>query len=559
MLLLTDKPSLGFTGSSYSRQLRKAERLSGRYNMQEENISIFDTTLREGQSCPGAGMSLKKNLEYAHLAARFGVNVLEVGFPSASTVDFDTVSVVTKELASSATTPTIAALSPLLQRDIDRTLEALAPAIAYRSARLHLYMPIDLHLLAIATEEPRQSSEQVLKKLDESISRAFKDGIEVQFSPQGYTQSEGNEPFLEELIRTAVGAGASVINCPDTLGVAHPFQEEKYFVHLMNHHAAVIRNEFPDRDIVWSTHCHNDFGLALVNTLAAVFQGPVRQVQGCMNGIGERAGNAPLEQLAVALKHFVEPSGRRRFRTTAKLCYIQQISNFVSEHMLLRQPHWPISGENAARYSAREQADAYLENVPAYHPFNPEETGNKVSLLFNHQSGGTHAQSIVHTAGFMCNDEERQPLSDYVKSQYQERRKGITDAEVIKAYFEYRKPIQIEHFEYSKTAGHANLKMSGVFFNENGNFEYSSNGQDSVLAVLKEAIDEHLPGYSILSHQSQSEGKDISAQSISRIIIVDSTGVEFIGIGSDRDIEIAALRALIDAVNYAYIECHFRL
>jgi 2-isopropylmalate synthase len=527
--------------------------------MQEEPVSIFDTTLREGQSCPGAGMSLEANLEYARCAVRFGVNVLEVGFPSSSTLDFHTVSTVVHEMASEGSGPTLAALSPLCEQAIDRTLEALAPAVAQGKGRLHLYIPIDLQLLNFSTRNAPGCTEDVLKLLDLQISKIVEDGAEVQFTPQGYSRPGSNEQFLTEMIQVAVGAGAGIVNCPDTVGCAYPFEGENYFVNRMRAHAALIQEKFPERHIVWSTHCHNDFGLALANTLNAVFHGPVRQVQGCFNGIGERAGNAPLEQIVLALKHFIDRAQERKFTTTVKPIYIQQISDFVSQQMLPRQPHWPISGENAARYSSREQAEAFLRENKAYQPFEPEDTGNKVTLLFNHQSGGAHVQAIISSAGFACDDVESSAIADYVKLKYEERRKGITDAEVIKAYFEYRKPIHIESFDYSKTSGRAQLILNGRFFQEEGALEFAGIGEDSVLAVLQVAIERYQPGYEIASHQSQSEGRDISAQSVSRIVISNSEGVEFIGIGKDRDIEIAALKALIDATNAAYIDQHYRL
>ncbi len=131
--------------------------------MQEETVSIFDTTLREGQSCPGAGMSLEANLEYARCATRFGVNVLEVGFPSSSALDFQTVSTLVHELSSEKSGPTLAALSPLCDQAIERTLEALAPAIAQGRGRLHLYIPIDLQLLSFSTDDAPSAPEDVLK------------------------------------------------------------------------------------------------------------------------------------------------------------------------------------------------------------------------------------------------------------------------------------------------------------------------------------------------------------------------------------------------------------
>lgn len=526
--------------------------------MEREQVYIFDTTLRDGQQCPGAGMEYKRNIEYAKLAAKLGVDVLEAGFPSASKMDFKIVQAIARELSPDENSPVIAGLCQLRSEQIDVTIEALEPAVSFGKARLHTYLPVDPQLMPASLGLLASDKQKLVEQVAEFVARAVKAGLQVQFSPEGYSRVAENFDFTTDLIRAAVASGATVINCPDTIGGACKTQGEEYFVRLMNTHAEIIRSEFPDKEITWSVHCHNDFGLAVANSMNAVFEGPARQIEGCINGIGERAGNASLEQCIMLIKHFGELSDGRKFFTRAKTPYIQEASNFVANYMLPRQPHWPICGENAARHSSGGHTNAILKFLHAYQPFNPEETGNKVSLLFGPMSGGNHAKSIIESAGFVCTDEEKSEISQFIKTKYAERRKGITDAELLKAYFEYRRPIHVTSFDYSRSSNQSAVHLEGKFYSDEGSITEKHEGRDSALAALKTAINKHHPGLEIVSHQSHSEGESISAQSVSKIVLSDEEGAEYIGIGKDRDIEISAMKALIDAANSAYIEAHYR-
>lgn len=522
-------------------------------------IQVFDTTLRDGQQCPGAGMSFEKNIEYARLACDLRIDVLEAGFPSASNLDFEIVNTIAKEVGHKTDSSIIAGLCQLREDQIDRTIEALSPAIPFHKALVHVYLPVDPELMSASLGDKAKDKSRLVQDLFQCVKKANDAGMQVQFSPEGYSRMGKNFDFVTELIRAAVSAGASVINCPDTIGGGCSFQGQEYFVAKMNKHAEIIAKEFPNRQVIWSVHCHNDFGLAVQNTVNAVFDGPARQIEGCINGIGERAGNASLEQCIMIIKHFArhrDPHNPLYTRIATE--HLQKISDFVSRHMLPRQPHWPVSGDNAAKHSAGGHTNAILKNPLVYQPFDPKEIGKDISLLFGPLSGGNHAKSIIEKFGYVCRDSEKTTITQYIKDYHRQRRKGITDEELLKAYFAYRQPISTTRIDYSKSAEKAEVHLYGKFFtDEPVEIHEVYEGRDSALAALKQALERRFGTFDIQSHRSQSDSAGFDASSISQIFIIDNEGLQFEGNGVDQDIEISAMKALIDAVNMAYIKRHF--
>ena len=516
-------------------------------------IQVFDTTLRDGQQCPGAGMNFEANLEYARLAALLRIDVVEAGFPSASKLDFEIVHRIAELYGSLESAPVVAALCQLREEQIAVTIDSLRPAIAKRRARLHTYLPVAPELMNASLGADANNKPLLIERLSKSVAQAIAAGLEVEFSPEGYSRMDENFDFVTDLILAAVEAGATVINCPDTIGGSFRFEGNGYFVDAMNRHAAIVERALPGRNVVWSAHCHNDFGLAVANTMEAVFSGPVRQIEGCINGIGERAGNAAIEQCVMILRSFGERDPRRFF-TQIKADELQRVSDFVSKQMLPRQPHFPITGENAARHSSGGHTNAVLKNPLAYQPFAPSEVGGEISLLFGPLSGGNHAKSIIERFGYRCEDQEKAEVAQYLKDLYADRRKGITDTELLEGYVKFRSPVKIHGFEYGRESDGARVRFNGQFFGENGEFSSVSSGADSALAAFKVAIDQKFGGSEIRRHQSRSIGEGISALSHSSIVITLDDGSEFEGVGEDRDIEISALRALADAVNRAWVE-----
>lgn len=524
--------------------------------MDKNQVFIFDTTLRDGQQCPGAAMSFERCIEYARLAASYGINILEAGFPSASKLDFSIVKTIADEQASSDMT--IAALCQLRDAQIDITIESLEPAVKRKKARLHVYLPVDPQLMIASLGTRASDKEGLLKDVYNFVKRAVDAGCEVEFSPEGYSRMGSNFDFATDAIRAALNAGASVINCPDTSGSGSTMQGKEYFVEKIATHAEMMKGEFPNRDIIWSVHCHNDFGLAVANSINGVFYGPARQIEGCINGVGERAGNAALEQCAMIIKHFSSCPGMKPLFTSIQTEHTQKISDFVARHMLSRQPHWPITGSNAFKHSSGGHTNAVLRDALVYQAFNPAETGSEITLLFGPLSGGNHAKAIIEKYGFACSDNEKAEIAQFVKDIYVDRRKGITDEELIEGYFEYRKPIRVTSFDYARRKDTSEVFLEGSFFGRSGSISGTSSGKDSALATLKSLVDSEFSGFQIYSYQSQSGGEGISALSISTIVVTNEAGDKFEGKGEDNDIEISAMKALIDAVNRAYIYLHYK-
>lgn len=522
-------------------------------------IEIFDTTLRDGQQCPGAAISFEQNLEYARLACSARIDVLEAGFPAASKLDFQIVHAIAEELSPEADSPVLTGLCQQRREQVEKTMEALLPTLRRGKGRVHIYLPVAPGLMEASLGARAEKKPELVREAYELCALASQGGYEVEFSPEGYSRVAENFDFTTDVIRAAIEGGASVINCPDTIGGGCWLQGEEYFVAMMNRHAAIMAREFPKRTIRWSAHCHNDFGLALHNSLSAVVNGPCTQIEGCFNGIGERAGNVALEQVILALAHFGANDARGRLLSTGvALDKLQALSDFVAKHMLPRQPHWPITGGNAARHTSGGHTNAILNNPLAYQPFDPREIGTEISFVFGPLSGGNHAQSIIEGAGYACEDSEKAAIAQFIKNLHQERRKGVTDEEVIDGYIEYRKPIKIEKFEYSKTEGRSELVLVGDFFDLRGELRESYDGKDSALACLKQAIDARFPGLQLESYHSESSCPGISANSLSTIVLTDSSGCSFTGRGVDEDIEISAMKALIGAANRAYVQKHFK-
>ncbi|MBP9838734.1 MAG: 2-isopropylmalate synthase [Proteobacteria bacterium] len=527
--------------------------------MENKKVRIFDTTLRDGQQCPGAGMSFEQNLEYTQLAMEVGVDVLEAGFPSASHLDFEIVNTIAKLYGCKENSPIIAGLCQLREEQIDTTIEALLPAVKFKKAMLHVYLPVGIHLMPASLGERADDKQGLIKDVYNFIKKAADAGMEVEYSPEGYSQMGENFDFVTDTIRAAVEAGAYVINCPDTTGGACSFQKNNYFVDDMKKHAAIIAKEYPGRDVIWSVHCHNDFGLATQNSINGVFQGPARQIEGCFNGVGERAGNVSLEQCIMIIKHFAkELDDKNPFYTTINTEKIAKISDYIAKNMLPRQPHFPITGYNATRHSSGGHTNAILRNPLAYQPFDPKEVGKEIGIVFGPLSGGNHARSIIERCGYVCTEEEKAEVAQHIKDLYSQRRKGITDDELIRGYLDYRAPIKIEAFDYSKTAQTSEVKLKGKFFTFKGDVREVHEGKDSALAALKKIIDKYFGPVEVQSHRSKSDTSGITAVSVSKITIADELGAVYEGSGADQDIEISAMKALVDAVNKAYIERNYR-
>lgn len=514
-----------------------------------KQVYIFDTTLRDGQQCPGAGMNFEKNMEYAQLAANVNIDILEAGFPAASSEDYKIVESIAQMYAQMESSPKVAALCQMREEQVITTIQSIKSLIPSKRARLHVYLPVDPELMQASLGDYANNIPQIHQDLGKYIRMAVDAGCEVEFSPEGYSRMGDTFNFVTDVIDTAIQAGATIINCPDTIGGACYLQGKDFFVNKMVRHADIMKQRYPDKNIIWSAHCHNDYGLALTNTMQSIFDGPVTQIEGCFNGIGERAGNVSIEQCIMYLKAFgYNNSVNKNFHTNTKSHQIKNISDFVAKYMLPRQAHWPISGENAARHSSGGHTNAILKNPQAYQPFDPKEVGKEITFIFGPLSGSNHAQSIIKDHGYICENEEKFAVTQFIKDYFSNRRKGLTDTEFMQAYFAYRAPIKINTYKYRKREKITEISINGLFNGEAQVINAASKVGGTALTALHQALENYLAPISIESYRSESKDKGEDAISIASISISYNNKL-YTGIGEDIDIEVSALKALVNAVN----------
>lgn len=528
-------------------------------NYNSQQVFIFDTTLRDGQQCPGAGMNFEHNLAYARLAANVNIDILEAGFPAASGEDYKIVESIAQMYARLESSPKVAALCQMREEQIITTIKSIEPLIPSGRARLHVYLPVDPELMQASLGDYANNTDRIHQDLSRFIKIAIDAGCEVEFSPEGYSRMGDTFDSVTDVIDTAIQAGASIINCPDTIGGACYLQGDDFFVNKMIKHADIMKQRFPEKNIIWSAHCHNDYGLALTNTMQSIFDGPVTQIEGCFNGIGERAGNVSIEQCIMYLKAFGQNnSTKQNYHTNTKAQSIKDISDFVATHMLPRQAHWPISGENAAKHSSGGHTNAILKNPQAYQPFNPQDVGQEITFVFGPLSGSNHAQSIINEHGYVCNNAEKIKITQYIKDYFSNRRKGLTDSEFMQAYFSFRESIKIHTYKYTKRAEVTEICMDGTFNKHDKNIIATSEIGGTALTTLHHALEDYLSPISIESYRSQSKDKGKNAMSIASISISYNNEL-YTGIGEDIDIEVSALKALVNAVNRTLTQQQFAI
>lgn len=330
-----------------------------------DRVEIFDTTLRDGEQAPGIALDPDQKVEIAHQLARLGVDIIEAGFPVSSPGDFEAVSRIAREVQG----PVIAALARAEAGDIDRAWEALRHA---DRSRIHIFLATSpIHM----EHKLRMSPEEVLTSVKTSVTRAGEHTM-VEYSPEDATRSDPE--FVIAACQTAVEAGATVINIPDTVGYATPFEYGALI-------ARVVEEVKGDRDdVVISTHCHNDLGLAVANSLSAVKAG-ARQVEGAINGIGERAGNTSTEEVVMALKVRQDTFAVDIGVTTEEI--------FESSRLVAERTGYPVQfnkavvGRNAFAHESGIHQHGVLRHRETYEIMNPSDVGQGSSLVMGKHSG----------------------------------------------------------------------------------------------------------------------------------------------------------------------------
>lgn len=380
-----------------------------------DTVRIFDTTLRDGEQSPGATLTRPEKIEIARHLESMGVDVIEAGFPISSDGDFESV----RAIAMEVTRSTVAGLARSTPKDIERAGEAVKHAA---KPRIHVFCATSkIH----REHKLRKGKEEIIRISVESIRQARQYTDDVEFSPEDASRTELE--FLEEITHAAVEAGATTINLPDTVGYATPESYGHIFTHLLSK-LPILR----DRNIVLSSHCHNDLGLAVANSLAAI-QAGARQVECTINGIGERAGNAAMEEIVMALKVRRDYFNAQTNIDTTKLFPASRMVSMLTG--LAVQRNKAIVGQNAFAHEAGIHQDGVLKYRETYEIMNPADVGIPANSLVLGKHSGRHAfKQRVEQLGYRLNDEQAEAafakfktLADKKKEVFDEDLEAIVD------------------------------------------------------------------------------------------------------------------------------------
>jgi len=494
-----------------------------------EKIYIFDTTLRDGEQSPGASLNIRQKLEIAGQLARLNVDVVEAGFPISSPDDFEAVKLIAQKIQG----PIITGLARADRADIDRAAEALMYS---KRPRLHVFLATSgIHM----KYKLKKAREEILRLAEESVRYAKRYMDDVEFSPEDASRTDPE--FLHQVVQGTIAAGTTVVNIPDTVGYATP--EE--FGNLIKGICQII----PDQDeVMVSVHCHDDLGLAVANSLAAIANG-ARQVECTINGIGERAGNASLEEIVMALK---TRKGLFDKRTDIRTEELYKTSRLVSSLTgILVQPNKAIVGANAFAHEAGIHQHGMLSEPITYEIMTPESVGIVTSKLVLGKHSGRHAfKARLAQLGYELSDEDLEKtfqrfkqLADKKKEVFDPDLEAIVEDEIftIPKVFELQSIKVVSGTQITPKATVRILKEGRVI-------ERSATGDGPVDACYR-AIDEitgikgKLVNYSL---KGVTGGKDALGEVTAR---VESCGQTVTGRGASTDIIEGSAKAYLDAMN----------
>ena len=495
-----------------------------------KKVYIFDTTLRDGEQSPGASLNTHEKLEIAKQLERLGVDAIEAGFPIASKGDFQAV----KTIAQNVRKPVIVALARAVKQDIDRAWEAIQYAA---KPRIHTFIATsDIHMKHKLKMEP----DEVLKRAVEMVSYAKSLCNDVEFSPEDGTRTRPE--FLYKILEAVIGAGANVINIPDTVGYAMPDE----FGALIS---GIKQNVRGIDNVILSVHCHNDLGLAVANSLAAIHNG-AQQVECTVNGLGERAGNAAMEEIVMVLKtrsdffgYYTDIVTEQIYRTST------MVSHLTGMHI---QANKAIVGSNAFAHESGIHQHGMLSNRQTYEIMTPESIGLKQSQMVLGKHSGRHAfEERLKELGFSnltqgeINEafERFKDLADKKKYMMDKDIEALINEKVLKVPETY----ELEYFHIS--SGNTLVATSTVrVSNDNEVYEEAACGDGPVDATFK-AIDRAVGVEAKLEDyylRAVTSGKDALGEVTVKI---SKNGDVYIGRGLSTDVIVASAKAYINAIN----------
>jgi 2-isopropylmalate synthase len=493
-----------------------------------ERIIIFDTTLRDGEQSPGASMNLEEKLRIAQVLEEMGVDVIEAGFPISSPGDFDAV----HEIAKQVETSTVCGLARAVRGDIERVAEAIKPAAR---GRIHTFISTSpLHMKHKLQLEPEQVYERVIESV--SYARRFTD--DVEWSCEDGSRSEHD--FLCRCVEAAIAAGARTINVPDTVGYTIPDE----FAALIR----MLRERVPNIDqAVLSAHCHNDLGLAVANSLAAVLAG-ARQVECTINGLGERAGNAAMEEIVMALR---TRQDHMAFHTGIKTENIMRASRLVSAITgFVVQPNKAIVGANAFAHESGIHQDGMLKHAGTYEIMTPESIGLSKSKLVLGKHSGRHAfREKLRELNYELGDnaltdafQRFKDLADRKKEVFDEDIVALVDDELMRAH-DRIKLVSLD-IECGTRKPHAQLTLD--IDGEHRSCGAEGDGPvDSAFTCIKQLFETNarLRLYQV---HAVTGGTDAQAEVTVRL---EEAGRTANGQGADTDTMVASVKAYLNALN----------
>src|SRR5690625_1224707 len=495
-------------------------------------IHIFDTTLRDGEQSPGVNLNHLEKLEIAKQLERLKIDRMEAGFPASSKGDFKAV----QAIANTIKDTSVIGLARVVKSDIDTTWEALKGA---EEPAIHVFIATSpIHM----TYKLKMTPEQVIERSVDMVRYARNKFPHVQWSAEDASRSDLD--FLVQIIEKVIDAGARVINLPDTVGYATP---EEY-----GHMFKYVRENVPNIDKVHlSCHCHNDLGMAVANSIAAVENGAT-QVEGTINGIGERAGNVALEEVAVALKI---RSDFYPYTTDLNLKEIKRTSDLVSKLTGMHvQANKAIIGRNAFAHESGIHQDGVLKKAETYEIITPEMVGVQSNTLFLGKHSGRHAfKDRVEELGYKLSEEKLQEAFDMFK-QLTDRKREVTDDDLFMILMDIQTDSStVAKYEldmFQVQYGTKNIPTATVALTtpEGESVETAQTGQGSIEAIyaaLESLVSEEI---SLQDYQLQSVGggKDALAEAYVQLTV---NGETVNGRGSAQDVVEASAMAYLNAVN----------
>ncbi|OSM04301.1 2-isopropylmalate synthase [Magnetofaba australis] len=499
--------------------------------MSSNRVIIFDTTLRDGEQSPGASMNQEEKLRIAQQLERLRVDVIEAGFPIASPGDFAGV----KAVADTIRECQVAGLCRARDADIDRAWEALKGGA---DPRIHTFIATSpIHMRHKLKMEP----DQVIEAAVAAVKRAKSYTSNVEWSAEDAGRSEME--FLARIVEAVIAAGATTINIPDTVGYTLP--------HEFGPRMAQLIENVPNSDkAVFSVHCHNDLGLATANSLAAV-AGGARQVECTINGLGERAGNASLEEVVMALRtrQDIMP-----YETRIETTEITRASRLVSQITgFMVQPNKAIVGANAFAHESGIHQDGVLKNAITYEIMTPESVGLSTNRMVLGKHSGRHAfKDRLQQLGYELDAEQLQNAFQAFK-ELADKKGEVLDEDLAVLVDEERR-IEQERYVLERlhvATGTRDMPVAVVEVKNAGVMETGSAwGQGSVESVFK-ALKAIIPGVadaSVLLYQVQAVTQGIDAQAVVTVRLKNGDAVVQ-GQGSDYDVIVASARAFVTALN----------